>query len=151
MRFLGWILIMLAVLEVLSIVLMADWVGGGITFLIMVLGFVLGVLMLRNIGFSAVLMAGESMRSRKNVSLYQLFWPIRFIVAGLLLMSPGFASDIVALVLMLPLKGKPLEHVDIDQGMYRPGSRKHGDVIEGEYTVSDTPDTRQERIPDHKR
>ncbi|MCP2040562.1 UPF0716 protein FxsA [Neisseria sp. HSC-16F19] len=135
MRFIPWLLIALAVLEVVSIVLMADWLGGGLTLLLMLVGLIVGVLMLRNIGFSAALMAAETMRSRENISLYQMLWPIRFIVAALLLITPGFASDAAALLLMLPLKGKPLpEGSTFHQGPRRP---QGDDIIEGEYTVHD--------------
>ena len=137
MRFFGWAFIMLVVLEVLSIVLVADWLGGGLTLLLMAAGFVAGLLMMRNIGFAAVMVAGASVRNGQGVSLYQLLWPIRFVVAALLLMSPGFASDMAALVLMLPFKGKPLDAADFNSGARRGSHGQGGDVIEGEYTVSD--------------
>lgn len=137
MRFLPWLLAALAVLEIVSIVLMADWLGGGLTLLLMLSGIIIGILMLRNIGFSTALMAAETMRSRQNVSLYQMLWPVRFIVAALLLITPGFASDAAALLLMLPLKGKPLP----DNTAFRHRRPEGDDIIEGEYSVhaSDTP------------
>ena len=141
MRFIPWLLIALAVLEVMSIVLMADWLGGGLTLLLMLADLMVGVLMLRNIGFSTALMAAETMRSRENVSLYQMLWPIRFIVAALLLITPGFASDVAAILLMLPLKGKPLpESSTFHQHPRRP---QGDDIIEGEYTVHNPGNTTQ--------
>ncbi|MFD1244156.1 FxsA family protein [Paralysiella testudinis] len=152
MRFLGWALISLLLLEVLSIVLVADWLGGGITFLLMVAGCVIGSLMIRNIGFAAVMVAGASVRNGQGVSLYQLLWPIRFVVAALLLMSPGFVSDIAALILMLPFKGRPLETADFNTGAQRTQRGQYGDVIEGEYTVSDAdPVPPSHTLPQDKR
>lgn len=152
MRFLGWGLLSLVLLEVLSIVLVADWLGGGLTLLLMAAGFVAGLLMMRNIGFAAVMVAGASVRHGQGVSLYQLLWPIRFVVAALLLMSPGFASDMAALVLMLPFKGKPLDAADFHTGARRGSRGQRGDVIEGEYTVSDADPVRPRQIlPSDKR
>lgn len=147
MRFLGWTVLVLVLLEVLSIVLVADWLGGAAAFLLMVIGFAVGLLMMRNIGLSTLLLAGESVRSRQNISVYQLLWPIRFGVAALLLMSPGFASDVLALALMLPFKGRALETADIRNGMHRRREQDDGSVIEGEYTVTNDAAPRPEATP----
>lgn len=143
MKFFGWMLLLLGILEVLSIVLVADWLGGGITLLLLIASVIIGLVMMRNIGFSAILMAGESVRGRQNMSLYQMLWPIRFVAAALLLISPGFASDVAALVLMLPLKGKNRP----GQTPFgpRPGNQRD-DVIEGEYTVHPEQDQAAQRL-----
>ena len=98
-------------------------------------------------------MAGDALRSKQGVSLYQMLWPIRFIMAGLLFLSPGFASDIAALLLMLPFKGKPITPADLSGGM---GSRRQSDdpdVIEGEYSVHNEVPTDDQteplRLPRH--
>ena len=72
--------------------------------------------------------------------------------AALLLMSPGFASDIIALILMLPFKGRPLETADFNTGAQREPRGQYGDVIEGEYTVSDAdPVPPSHTLPQDKR
>ncbi|MDF7675289.1 FxsA family protein [Neisseriaceae bacterium ESL0693] len=128
MRYLSWILLGLLGLECLSIILVTDWIGGGWTLLLILISFISGIMMLRHIGFSAVLLAGAGLRSRQNMSLYQLLWPIRYMISALMLMSPGFFSDIIALILLLPIAGT-----------HKPASTaqdsRNSDIIEGEYTV----------------
>lgn len=85
------------------------------------------------------------MRSGKDISMYQLLWPIRFALAGLLLMSPGFASMLVALILLLPIKGKPIADMSVHTATFDPNRAQNpftqqstqprdGDIIDAEYT-----------------
>ena len=97
MQFLGIGFLVLIFLEIMSIVWVADWLGGATTLALMILSFVIGLLMLRRFGMSGVLLAASAARSGGNVSAYQLLWPIRYALAALMLMSPG-----VAAILMLP-------------------------------------------------
>ncbi|MBP7258333.1 MAG: FxsA family protein, partial [Neisseria sp.] len=70
MRFFGIGFLVLIFLEIMSIVWVADWLGGGITLLLMIVSFVAGVMMLRNTGLSGILLAGATMRSGGEVSMY---------------------------------------------------------------------------------
>lgn len=148
MQYFGIIFLVMLFLEIMSIVWVADWLGGGVTLLLMIASFVLGIFMLRRMGTSGVLLAAAAMRTGGKVSLYQLLWPIRYAVAGVLLLSPGFVSMLAALVLMLPFKGKPVadlsgsSHSNEQDGFTYTAHRRYGnrdDVIEGEYTVTDSP------------
>lgn len=106
MQYLGLVLLFGAVAEIISIVLMADWIGGWATFGLMVLSFAVGLFVLRRTaGLAKVLMAGEMMRG-SGMSFYQMMWPVRIPAAALLLMLPGFASSLAAVLLLLPFKGK---------------------------------------------
>ena len=98
MQFLGIGFLVLIFLEIMSIVWVADWLGGATTLALMILSFVIGLLMLRRFGMSGVLLAASAARSGGNVSAYQLLWPIRYALAALMLMSPGFASSMVAVI-----------------------------------------------------
>lgn len=107
MRFLGLAFLVLLGLEILSIVLVAKWLGFWITVGLMVLGFFAGSFLLRrNKGLSGMMMAGALLQG--GVSVYQMLWPVRIPVAGVLLMIPGFFSSLIALVLLLPFRGKPI-------------------------------------------
>lgn len=131
MRYFGLILLFLAAGEVASIVLAADWLGGVPTLLLMLLSFGGGLLMLRHIGFSSVLLAGSLFGGRSGgTSLYQLLWPLRYVLAAILLMSPGFVSTLLALGLMLPIKAGP-EAVRMGRDFGRRGGA--GDVIDGDF------------------
>ena len=105
MQYFGVGFLVLLFLEVMSIVWVADWLGGGITLFLMIASFALGLFMLRRVGLSGVMLAAAAMREGGHVSLYQMLWPIRYTVSGVLLMSPGFVSSLIAAILLLPLKG----------------------------------------------
>ena len=140
MRFFGIGFLVLLFLEIMSMVWVADWLGGGATLALMILSFAIGVMMLRNTGISGLLMAGDTLRSGSNVSIYQLLWPIRYTVAAVLFISPGFVSTLIALILLLPIKGKPIAQmpgtVFSDTTPFSTRPRQNGDdIIEGDYTV----------------
>lgn len=157
MRFFGIGFLVLLFLEIMSIVWVADWLGGGITLALMVLSFAAGVMMLRHTGLSGVLLAGAAMKNGGEISLYQMLWPIRYAVAALLLMSPGFVSLVIALVLLLPIKGKPIAQMNTMDGTFdNAGNPFHrapggsGDIIEGEYTVTTPSEKQKQDYIEHK-
>ena len=90
--------------------------------------------MLRNTGISGLFVAIATINSGRKISLYQLLWPFRFVLAAILLMSPGFFSDLIAAILLLPLRGKPLS-ASYDNSFQHQTSANKDDIIEGEYTV----------------
>lgn len=152
MQYLGFAFLAMLFLEILSIVMMVKLIGGLATFGLIILFFVLGLFILRRTaGFSKVLMAGELLRGKGEMSFYQMMWPIRIPVAGFLLMLPGFLSSFAALMLLLPFKGKP-----IMQGQTQTFGTAFGDnpfaqtqktyhqddIIEGDFVVRDGANTR---------
>lgn len=157
MRFFGIGFLVLLFLEIMSIVWVADWLGGGVTLALMVLSFIGGVMMLRHTGLSGILLAGSAVRNGGEVSLYQLLWPVRYALAAVLLMSPGFVSLLIALVLLLPIKGRPIAQIN-PEGMsganagsaFRRPPADSGDIIEGEYTVTTPSENRRQDYIEHK-
>jgi hypothetical protein len=137
MQLIGIFLLAGAVLEVLSIVLMVKWIGGMLTFALMVLSFILGSYLIgRNAGVSKVMLAGALLRGHGRMSLYQMLWPVRIPVAGGLLMIPGFLSSVLALLLLLPLKGgKAQEPQGASPFFTQRQAARDDDVIEGEFVV----------------
>ena len=82
----------------------------------------------------------RSVRSGQNISLYQMLWPIRYTAAAVFLLSPGFISTAVALLLLIPFKGNtPVSSAQSFQSRQTYGPAKDDeDIIEGEYTVTRT-------------
>lgn len=153
MQFVGIGFLVLIFFEIMSIVWVADWLGDLPTFLLMAASFVSGIFMLRHTGLSGVLLAGAAMRSGQNVSAYQLLWPVRYALAALMLMSPGFISSILALILLLPIKGKPIAVMTQTNNPFtqeppfaRPGQKESEEnVIEGEFTTVTPVDPKQRK------
>ena len=71
MRFFGIGFLVLLFLEIMSIVWVAEWLGGGWTGFLMAAAFAAGVLMLRHTGLSGILLAGAAVKSGGRVSVYQ--------------------------------------------------------------------------------
>ena len=155
MQYFGVGFLVLLFLEIMSIVWVADWLGGGFAFLLMIVSFIGGTMMLRHTGLSGILLAGATIRSGENVSMYQLLWPIRYTVAAILLLSPGFVSTIIALLLLLPIKGRPAAQMNTQSFRQQTFTRRtedDGDIIEGEYTVTRAdPQAKHQDYIEHKR
>ena len=138
MQLIGIFLLAGVVLEVLSIVMMVKLIGGVLTFALMVLSFILGSYLIgRNAGVSKVMLAGALLRGGGRVSFYQMLWPVRIPVAGGLLMIPGFASSVLALLLLLPLKGGKAQEQPQGASPFftQRQAARDDDVIEGEFVV----------------
>lgn len=140
MQYFGIGFLVLIFLEIMSIVWVADWIGGGWTLFVMALSFISGIFMLRHTGISDLLLADAAVRSGQNISLYQMLWPIRYTAAAVFLLSPGFISTTVALLLLIPFKGNtPVSSTQSFQSRQTYSSAKNDeDIIEGEYTVTRT-------------
>lgn len=138
MRYLGWIVLSFLGLELLSIILVSAWIGSGWTLLLMIISCALGLFMLRRIGMASLLIAGTTLRNGLNRSLYQLFWPIRYTIAAIMLIIPGFFSDLVAIVLLLPLPFCWNPFKTVIYRRYTAHQKDNSDVIDGDYTVQST-------------
>ena len=140
MQYFGIGFLVLIFLEIMSIVWVADWLGGGWTLFVMAISFMSGIFMLRHTGISGLLLAGAAVRSGQNISLYQMLWPIRYTAAAVFLLSPGFISTAVALLLLIPFKGNATvsSTQSFQSRQTYSFSKDDVDIIEGEYTVTRT-------------
>ena len=154
MQYLGIALLILIFAEILSIVFIAKLIGTLAALCLMILAFMFGsFLMKRSAGLSQLMLAGGILRTGGQISLYQMLYPIRIPVAAFLLMLPGFFSDIIALLLLLPLGGapgpnsqqqSPFSNYDpFTQSPFTRGSGDDGDIIEGDFVVRDGKPQRQ--------
>lgn len=140
MQYFGIGFLVLIFLEIMSIVWVANWIGGGWTLFVMALSFISGIFMLRHTGISGLLLAGAAVRSGQNISLYQMLWPIRYTAAAVFLLSPGFISTAVALLLLIPFRGNATASStqSFQSRQTYSSAKEDEDIIEGEYTVTRT-------------
>ena len=72
-----------------------------------------------------------------------------------MLFRSGFVSTIIALLLLLPIKGRPAAQMDMQsfrQQTFTRHTQDDGDIIEGEYTVTRAdPQTKHQEYIEHKR
>lgn len=95
-----WFLIAIAA-ELAGIVVMSNWIGGGATFGLLLLGAVIGAWLLQSEGRKAWQEAGRLMREGQPPGQAVLNG-LCVMLGGILLIVPGFLSDIVGLTLLLP-------------------------------------------------
>lgn len=141
MQFIGIFFLIAFVLEILSIVLMTNLIGGWATLGLMILAMMFGSFLMRNnANVAKVILAGGFLKNG-SVSMYELLLPIRVPVAGLMFLLPGFLSDILGILLLIPFKGKPVaqaNQTNFYQQTYS-GSQTYrhndDDVIEGDFVV----------------
>ena len=134
-RFLLLFILAGMVLEITSVI----WVGGAIgvlpTLMLLLGGGVAGIWLLRSTGTNAAAVLRSSLQDRKSHELLAGTTVVR-VLAAILLVMPGFFSDIAALLLfVLPVSGWIARKA---AGSARAGSPKSGagrpvgPVIEGE-------------------
>ena len=140
MRRLGWILLAFPLIELVGLIVLAGRIGGLAVLLWLIVSALAGLWILRNQRLGMLLTAWGALNAGGQMSLYQMLWPLRFMLAGVLLIFPGVFSDLIALVLLLPLRGP-----DLGAGMGSEPPRAANDsVIEGEFSRVDDP---KKRLP----
>jgi UPF0716 protein FxsA len=97
MRRFAWIVLAFPVIELIGLVLLAGRIGGLATLLWLVASALVGMWILRNQRLGLLLTAWGALNQGGQMSLYQMLWPLRFLLAGVLLIFPGVISDIIAL------------------------------------------------------
>ena len=145
MNFLNYLkygLILFLIIEIASFIVVADWIGIWATLGLVVMTTVLGGYILRRQG---LLTRGEMMQSQPWAVFQSIPHPqLLLLVAGFLLVIPGFVTDIVGLILLLPPVRHGIEHWARKKGLissFAPGGEPHvtpaGRVIEGEFERKD--------------
>ena len=158
MQYLGIALLILIFAEIFSIFFIIKLIGGLAALGLMILAFMLGSFLMKlSAGLSQLLLAGGILRTGGRISLYQMLYPIRISIAAFLLMLPGFFSDLIALLLLLPFgsapnsnsqQQSPFSNYDpFTQSPFTRGSGGNqgndGDIIEGDFVVRDGKPQRQ--------
>jgi len=95
-----WFLVLLFV-EIWSIIKMSESVGVLATLVLLVAGFIFGLQLMRAQGINAMVKANQAAQSAQS-PLGPIAEGIVKAFAGILLIIPGFVSDIVALLILLP-------------------------------------------------
>lgn len=132
----------LPLLEIAMFIAVGSKIGVGMTLLLILLSAMLGVAILRGQQSRALAMMQGALRVSPGSFLAQGAFRA---VAGVLLIVPGFVTDIVALLLLVPpLQGwivrlLGVQATTVTATMHRSATWSaggmDGDVVEGEFTV----------------
>lgn len=100
--FLVLALVVAPIVEIAVFIQVGGWVGYGPAILLLILVSILGVWVVKHQGTS-VLRRMRAELAAGRVPAAELIDGALILVAGLLLLLPGFVSDVVALVLLIPI------------------------------------------------
>lgn len=147
------------ILEIAIFIQVGGWLGVMPTVGLILLTAITGTLLLRQQGLATLARAQAAM-GQGEMPIGEVVHGLFLLIAGVLLLTPGFATDIVGLLLFLPavrlgLGGFILHRIMSAEGGFQrhrgtqDGHIRQGDVIEGEFErVNNEPEP--DREPDSK-
>ncbi|MDO8607543.1 MAG: FxsA family protein [Phaeospirillum sp.] len=101
----AWLIVVgvisLPVMEIMVWIKSAEWIGAGSTILLSIASFLAGMAILRRQGMTMLLKA-RSRLEQGELPLQAAFDGLCLSAAGVLLVIPGFLTDVLALLLLLP-------------------------------------------------
>jgi UPF0716 protein FxsA len=100
--FLVLFLIVAPIIEIAVFIQVGDWVGFGPAILLLILVSIVGVWVVKHQG-TGVLRRMRTEIQAGRVPTAELIDGVLILAAGLLLLLPGFVSDILALLLLVPI------------------------------------------------
>ncbi len=142
MGFITFLLFLLTpVIEIAVLIEVGSVIGTLQTILLIVATAVFGTVLLRHQGIG-VLRRTQASLNQGEMPVAEVFEGVCLLAAGALLLTPGFITDIVGFLLLVPglrsLLGRALLQRLLARGQFTmsnaPGTRKQDDVLEGDFT-----------------
>jgi len=134
-----WLLLAVPLIDLWLLIEVGRVIGAGRTFLLMLLIAIAGLMAIRRLGLATLLRARERMVAGEPPSREMLDAAL-LTAGGVLLLIPGFVTDVMALVCLLP----PLRRWLAQRLFARAGRpTSPGRVIEGEYRREDSEQDRR--------
>ena len=151
------VLVGLPLLEISVFIEVGKRIGVGATILLCILAAFAGSMLLRHQGLTTLRRAQESLQQQVFPAA-ELFDGLCILLAGALLVLPGFISDAVGAALFLPPVRRALRRVaarKLEQGGVSPGPATGAKIIEVDYEDVTPPDSSrpgagQDRNDPHK-
>ncbi|MDF7679958.1 membrane protein FxsA [Enterobacteriaceae bacterium ESL0689] len=142
MRWIPFVVVFLYFYIELSIfVLVAHELGVLLTLLLVILSSVIGIVLVRNQGFKNLLLMQKKMAAGESPAA-EMIKSVSLVIAGMLLLLPGFFTDLLGLLLLLPPVQKhiTLKLMPYLRFRWMPASDfsgGEGDIFDGEYQRKD--------------
>lgn len=148
--------IAIPLIELYFIIVVGESIGAFWTVMLVILTALVGVTLLRIQGMSTLMRAQRNM-SQGQIPAMEMMEGIALAVAGVLLITPGFITDFIGFLCLVPASRRAIihylmkkatlhtsfsgfqsTHQDFQQDIHHgEKDRKHGRTIEGEYKRED--------------
>lgn len=148
MRFFLIPFVLLPLLELFILIQVGDEIGAVLTIGLVLLTAAIGLALLRQQGYSTLMRAREK-AAQGQVPAEEMLGGVFVALGGLLLLLPGFITDVIGLCCLLPplrrlfLKGLLSRWLVVGGMSVRGGRGAAGRVIEGEFER----DEKRDRLP----
>ncbi|BAI73526.1 fxsA cytoplasmic membrane protein [Azospirillum sp. B510] len=98
------LILLLPILEIVGFIQVGDWIGAGPTIGLLILSAVVGTLLVRHQGLAALTRA-QAAAARGEAPIGTVLDGFCAVLAGILLIIPGFLTDILGIILLIrPLR-----------------------------------------------
>lgn len=104
MKWFVWSFVLYLIVEFGFLFFIAQRIGFFSLLGLMGLSATLGLFLLKKSKLAGLLSL-RSQSKNHTLGLFELLWPVRFALVGVLLILPGFILDVFAVLLLLPIKG----------------------------------------------
>jgi len=143
-RFWPVLFLVIPIIEVYLLIEVGGIIGAGWTILLIVLTAIIGVNLLRQQGMSTLMRANQSM-SRGQLPAMEMMEGLFLAVGGALLITPGFFTDAIGFICLLPFTRRGIIHYLLLNSTFQASytvhqeNRDRGDsrTIEGEFRRDD--------------
>lgn len=152
------LLVILPIIEIWLMIQVGSRIGALPTLGLVLLAAVLGVNLLRKQGASVLTRANQRMQMGE-VPAREMVDGLFIALSGILLLIPGFLTDAVALLCLVPWLRRWLAEKSLHKVVFRshtmaggfgwgqkPGNDASGDIIEGEFQRQEAPRDVQKRL-----
>lgn len=135
-RILFLLLLTVPLLELYLILRVGSVIGVGATLLVIILTAMAGAFLVRQAGLHT-LREAQASADRGELPAKQLLEGLAILVAAVLLLTPGFATDTVGFLLLVPAVRAKIAHSLLRQAFAVHIRTVDGDIIEGEFRDDD--------------
>lgn len=127
-----WLILLLPVIEIALFIQVGSAIGVWNTILLCILAGISGSILIRYQGVNT-LMALQKVSSNGQIPLQQMFDGFCLALAGLLLVLPGFFTDILAFALLVPMLRGALREQLLKRTGFREMTPAETEIIDAEF------------------
>ena len=132
MNTLLFIIIGIPIVEIYLFIKLGSYIGAFYTISLIFITAIVGIIYARHEGFKS-LRSGVSQLMKNEIPIYEIISGAALTFAAVLLIIPGFATDVFGLILIFPLTRKLLINKFTNKYKKKENIKKQKEFIEGEF------------------